>query len=101
MPTPTSVPATAAPRPPTATPTASPTATPDSRPARSFLIDADLGHIKLHLDYIVFRPSAPFASVNGQRVVVGSTLGQAQVVAILEGEVHLEDRAGRVILRAR
>lgn len=55
----------------------------------------------MHLDYIVFKPSAPFASINGQRVVVGSTIGPAQVVAILEVEVHLDDRAGRVILRAR
>ncbi len=96
-PIPTSPPATATPRPPTAAPTAAP----DSRPVRSFLVDADLGHTKLHLDYIVFKPSAPFASINGQRVVVGSTIGQAQVVAILEVEVHIEDRAGRVILRAR
>jgi len=103
---PTPVPPTATPTPPlpTATPhppTATPTATPDTRPPRSFLVDADLGHTTLRLDYIVFKPSAPFASINGQRVTVGSTLGQARVVAILETEVHLEDRAGRIILRAR
>lgn len=55
----------------------------------------------MHLDYIVFKPSAPFAGINGQRVVVGSMIGELQVAAIREDEVHLEDRAGRVILRAR
>lgn len=65
------------------------------------MLRADLGHITLQLDYIVYKPSAPFAGINGQRVMVGTMIGQAKVVAIEEEAVHLEDRSGLVILRAR
>lgn len=95
--TPSAGPPTPTPRPPTPAPTLTPTA----RPVRTFVLNADLGHTKVQLDYIVYKPSAPFASINGQRVVVGTMIGQARVVAIEEEAVHLEDRSGLVILRAR
>lgn len=99
---PTAAPAPPAPHPTTPTPqTPAPPSPPASLPARSYLLEAPLGSLTLRLDYIVYKPSAPFASINGQRVVLGSRLGEAVVIAIEEDAVHLEHRAGRVILRAR
>jgi len=68
---------------------------------RSFVIDADLGRVKLHLDYVVYRPGSPFASINGGQVVVGSVIEGLTVEEIGSDFVRLSDRHGAVVLRVR
>jgi hypothetical protein len=76
------------------------TPTEPSQRERSFTIDADLGYAKLHLDYIVYRPGSPFASVNGGQVMVGSVIDGFTVEEISQDSVRLRDRHGTVVLRA-
>jgi len=66
---------------------------------RSFVIDANLGHVKLHLDYIVYRPGSPFAGINGQQVLIGSVIEGFQVEEIGPELVRLRDGRGTVVLR--
>jgi hypothetical protein len=66
---------------------------------REFVIDADLGHTKLHLDYVVYRPSSPFAGINGQQVMIGSVIEGFQVEEIGPDLVRLRDPRGTVVLR--
>jgi hypothetical protein len=66
---------------------------------REFVIDADLGHTKLHLDYVVYRPSSPFAGINGQQVMIGSVIEGFQVEEIGPELVRLRDARGTVVLR--
>ena len=66
---------------------------------RVFVVDADLGYAKLHLDYVVYRPSSPFAGINGQQVVIGSVIEGFQVEEIGPELVRLRDGRGTVVLR--
>jgi len=66
---------------------------------REFVIDANLGHVKLHLDYVVYRPGSPFAAINGQQVMIGSVIEGFQVEEIGPELVRLRDGRGTVILR--
>jgi hypothetical protein len=66
---------------------------------RSFVVDADLGYTKLHLDYVVYRPASPFAGINGQQVIVGDVIEGLQVEEIGPESVRLHDRRGAVVLR--
>ena len=66
---------------------------------REFVIDADLGRVKLHLDYIVYRPGSPFAGINGQQVAIGSVIEGFQVEEIGPELVRLRDGRGTVVLR--
>ena len=66
---------------------------------RVFVVDADLGHAKLHLDYVVYRPGSPFAGINGQQVTIGSVIEGLQVEEIGPEAVRLRDSRGTVILR--
>jgi hypothetical protein len=68
---------------------------------RTFVIDADLGYAKLHLDFIVYRPGSPFASINGAQVMVGSLLEGFTVEEIGQDFVRLRDKHGAVVLRVR
>ncbi len=68
---------------------------------RSFVIDADLGHVKLHLDYVVYRPGSPFASINGGQVVIGSVIEGLTVEEIGPDFVRLRDHHGALVLRVR
>ncbi len=70
-------------------------------PDRTFVIDADLGYAKLHLDFIVYRPGSPFASINGGQVMVGSLLDGFTVEEIGQDFVRLRDKHGAVVLRIR
>ena len=72
-----------------------------SQSERSFIIDADLGYAKLHLDYIVYRPGSPFASINGGQVMVGSLIEGFNVEEITDDFVRLHDKHGTVVLRVR
>ena len=71
------------------------------RRERPFLIDADLGYAKLHLDYLVYRPGSPFGRVNGQDVVTGTTVSGFVVEEITADYIKLADRRNTVILRVR
>ncbi len=66
---------------------------------RTFVVDADLGKVKLHLDYIVYRPRDPFAAINGQEVMVGSLIEGFTVEEISPEMVRLRDARGVVVLR--
>lgn len=66
---------------------------------RVFVVDADLGHAKLHLDYVVYRPGSPFAGINGQQVTIGSVIEGLQVDEISQEFVRLRDSRGTVVLR--
>lgn len=68
---------------------------------RVFVIDADLGRVKLHLDFIVHKPSAPFAGINGAQVVPGSMVEGLLVEEIGQDFVRLRDTRGAVTLRVR
>jgi hypothetical protein len=71
----------------------------DGSRERSFVIDADLGYARLHLDYIVYRPGSPFAKINGAEVMVGSMLDGFTVEEITDEFVKLRDSHGVVLLR--
>jgi hypothetical protein len=68
---------------------------------KAYVIDADLGYAKLHLDFLVYKPSAPFASVNGQQVVPGSLVSGFRVDEIGVDAVRLSDSRTRVVLHVR
>jgi hypothetical protein len=74
---------------------------PIERSTREALIDADLGYAKLHLDYLVYRPGSPFGRVNGQDVIVGSTVDGFRVDEITADYIKVSDRRTVVILRVR
>jgi hypothetical protein len=69
------------------------------RGERTFVVDADLGHVKLHLDYVVYRPGSPFAGINGQQVVIGTMIEGFQIEEIGPDSVRLRDARGTVVLR--
>jgi hypothetical protein len=74
----------------------------DSEPGtRVFVVDADLGHVTLTLDFIAYRPNDPFAEINGLEVHVGSRIEGLTVEAIARDHVRLVDERGEVILRVR
>jgi hypothetical protein len=67
---------------------------------RSFLLTADLGNVKLTLDYIAYQPSRAFAGINGHEVVVGSLIEGIRVEEIGPDYVRLRDRHGLLYLRS-
>ena len=85
------------------------TSRPESTPAlagaeareRVFVLDADMGRVKLHLDFLVYKPSAPFASINGRQVVPGSFVDGLVVDEIGRDFVRLADGHGTVVLKTR
>jgi len=66
---------------------------------RTFVVDADLGSAKLHLDYVVYRPGSPFAGINGQQVVIGTVIEGFQVEEIGPESVRLRNDRVTVVLR--
>jgi len=78
-----------------------PPRTPGVEPAgRVFIVNADLGYAKLVLDFIAYRPSAPFAGINGTQVAVGSVVEGFTVEEIGPERVTLRDARGALVLRA-
>jgi hypothetical protein len=65
------------------------------------VLDADLGRVKLHLDFLVYKPSAPFASINGRQVVPGSIVDGLVVDEIGRDFVRLADDHGTIVLKTR
>lgn len=68
---------------------------------RTFVLDADLGRVRLHLDFVVYKPSAPFAGINGTQVVPGSIVEGLVVEEIGRDFVRLRDGRSTVTLRVR
>lgn len=68
---------------------------------RTFVLDADLGRVRLHLDFVVYKPSAPFAGINGTQVVPGSILEGLVVEEIGRDFVRLRDGRNTVTLKVR
>jgi hypothetical protein len=71
----------------------------DGTHEREYVLDAHLGRVKFHLDYIVYRPSAPFASINDQQVRIGSVIEGFEVTEISPEFVRLRGARGTVVLR--
>jgi hypothetical protein len=66
---------------------------------QSYVLKANLGRVTLNLDYLVFKPSAPFGRVNGQDVVPGSIVEGFRVEEIGPDFMRLKDSRTTVILR--
>ncbi|HUK13512.1 MAG TPA: hypothetical protein VLW17_09435, partial [Thermoanaerobaculaceae bacterium] len=71
----------------------------EEQAARSFVATADLGGVKLTLDYIAFRSSGAFAGINGEKVAVGTVIEGVLVEEIGADYVRLRDRRGPFYLR--
>jgi hypothetical protein len=65
---------------------------------RVFHVEADLGYASLVVDYIVDRPSDPFARINGLDVRVGGTIEGFTVEEITSTAVRLRDARGPLVL---
>jgi hypothetical protein len=68
--------------------------------AEVYILEADLGDVRLELDFIVFRADDPFAEINGIEVHLGGTVGGFRVKAIERDRVRLSDGRRTVVLRA-
>lgn len=68
---------------------------------RSFVLRAELGYATLELDYLVYRPGSPFGRVNGQDIVVGSTVAGFTVEEIGRDFIRLRDERGPLVLKVR
>lgn len=68
---------------------------------REFVAEADLGSVKLVLDYIAYRPSDPFAQINGVELHEGYHIEGFTVKKIARDRVELEDDRGTLVLRVR
>ena len=66
---------------------------------REFILDADLEYASLSLGYIVFRPTDPFAEINGIEVHHGSEIEGFTVEKIERDHVQLRDSRGPLVLR--
>jgi hypothetical protein len=66
---------------------------------RTFVLRAPLGYATLTLDFLVYKPSAPFAGINGNQVVKGSIIEGFVVEEITADSVRLRDARGSVVLR--
>jgi hypothetical protein len=66
---------------------------------RVYVLDAELGYAHLHLDYLVYKPGAPFGRINGQQVVIGSIVDGFRVDDIGPDAIRLEDSRGPLLLR--
>jgi hypothetical protein len=68
---------------------------------REFVAEARVGDTTLVLDYIAYRPSDPFAQVNGVELHEGSHIDGFTVEKIARDRVELRDERGLVVLRVR
>jgi len=73
--------------------------TPAASDEQTYVLRADLGYAKLQLDYLVYKPSAPFGRVNGHDVVPGSIVDGFLVEEIGPDYIKLKDSRSMVILR--
>lgn len=65
-----------------------------------YILEADLGAVKLSLDYIIFRSDDPFAEINGVELHLGGVIEGFRVKAIERDRVHLSNGLKDIVLRA-
>lgn len=65
-----------------------------------YVMEAVLGTVRLSLDYIVFRPTDPFAEINGIELHLGGVVEGFRVKAIEHDRVRLSDGRRTIVLRA-
>jgi len=65
-----------------------------------YILEADLGGVRLGLDFIVFRADDPFAEINGVELHQGGTIEGYRVKAIERDRVHLSNGRRSIVLRA-
>lgn len=90
-----------APAPPGPTPRPAPAPTVGPGGELVFLLDGEVDGVRLSLDYIISRPTDPFAAINGRDVVIGSIVDGFRVEEISQHHVRLSRSGQTVILRAR
>lgn len=66
---------------------------------RVYEVEANLGYATLTLDYIVYRPTDPFAQINGVDVRIGGTVEGFTLEEIGRTSVRLRDDRGALVLR--
>jgi hypothetical protein len=64
-----------------------------------YLLEAEVGGVRLELDYIVYRTVDPFAEINGIEVHQGSTVAGFRVKEIEKDRVRLSDGRRSIVLR--
>jgi hypothetical protein len=64
-----------------------------------YILEADLGDVRLALDFLVHRTDDPFAEINGVEVHVGATIEGFRVVAIETDRVRLTDGRRDIVIR--
>lgn len=69
--------------------------------SNEFVLEADLGDIKLTLDFIVWIPGRAFAQINGSQVEEGELVEELLVEKIERERVTLRGANGRLVLRVR
>ncbi len=64
-----------------------------------YILEAEVGGVRLELDYIVYRTVDPFAEINGIEVHQGSTVAGFRVKEIEKDRVRLSDGRRSIVLR--
>ncbi len=65
-----------------------------------YILEADLGSVRLSLDFIIFRADDPFAEINGVELHVGGVINGFRVKAIEKDRVRLSNGRRSIVLRA-
>jgi hypothetical protein len=65
-----------------------------------YILEADLGDVRLSLDFLVFRAEDPFAEINGVEIHLGGTIEGYRVKSIERDRVRLSDGRRTIVLRA-
>ncbi len=64
-----------------------------------YILEANLGRVRLSLDYIIFRPDDPFAEINGVELHLGGVIEGYRVKAIERDRVNLSNGRNDIVLR--
>ena len=64
-----------------------------------YILDADLGSVRLSLDFIVFRTDDPFAEINGVELHLGGVIEGYRVKAIEKDRIRLSNGYRSIVLR--
>ena len=65
-----------------------------------YILDADLGSVRLSLDFIVFRTDDPFVEINGVELHLGGVIEGYRVKAIEKDQIRLSNGRRSIVLRA-
>jgi len=64
-----------------------------------YILEADLGSVRLSLDFIVFRANDPFAEINNVELHLGGVIDGYRVKAIERDRVRLSNGRRTIVLR--